>query len=119
VSCIVIEKPIIEIIQRRAEVNLSPTTRREIKLVPTGVPGPPGLSGSLVTVVGETPVGVINGSNATFHTQFAFVPESVEVFVNGLALRRPEHFNTSGPSTITLSDAPSSGEIIHVNYLRM
>lgn len=92
-----------------------------IELLPTGLPGPqgpPGSPGNGVLVSGETPSGVLNGSNATFTTQFAFVPETVEVFVNGLRQKRIRDFNTSGSTTISFSDSPQSGDLILVNYLR-
>lgn len=108
-SCLTPQSPVIEVF---------PVTSRTVEFLPTGLPGPPGLSGENRRVVGEIPTGAINGSNATFTTQFSFVPESVEVLVNGLAQRSPDHFNTTGTNTITLTDSPTMGEIIQVNYLR-
>lgn len=84
-----------------------------------GPPGPPGPAGGAASFVfGETPSGTVNGSNATFTTAFSFVPETVEVFVNGLKQKRVTHFNTSGSNTILFSDSPQSGDLILVNYLR-
>lgn len=74
-----------------------------------------GLSGKFV--FGETPTGSINGANATFTSQFNFVPESVVVLVNGLEQRRVTDFNTSGTQTITLTDAPLTGESVRINYI--
>lgn len=73
------------------------------------------LSGKFV--FGETPTGSINGSNATFTSQFNFVPESVVVLVNGLEQRRVTDFNTSGTQTIILADAPQVGESVRINYV--
>ncbi len=75
------------------------------------------LSLSSKFVFGETPTGSINGSNATFISQFNFVPESVVVLVNGLEQRRVTDFNTSGTQTIILSDAPLTGESVRINYI--
>lgn len=89
---------------------------------PPGPQGPAGLPGSSVAadslVVDEEPIGVIDGSNATFTSQFSFVPESIEVFINGLAQRRITDFNTTGLNTIHLSDSPSPGDSIRIHYLR-
>lgn len=74
-----------------------------------------GLSGKFI--FGETPTGSVNGANATFTTQFNFVPESVVVLVNGLEQRRVTDFNTSGTQTIVLTDAPQAGESVRVNYI--
>lgn len=108
-SCLAINNPTIEVFPQRERI---------VEFFPTGLPGPPGLSGDGISVIGEVPAGAINGSNATFTTQFSFVPESVEVFINGLRQHRPAHFTTTGTATILLSDSPQVGELIQVNYLR-
>jgi len=36
-------------------------------------------------IIGETPAGAVNGSNATYTTASLFVPESVQLFVNGVS----------------------------------
>lgn len=69
-------------------------------------------------VVGEVPTGLVNGSNATFTTAFAFIPESVEVKINGLTQKKVTHYNTSGTTTILFTDSPTTGEIILVNYIK-
>lgn len=92
-----------------------------IEVTPTGPPGPPGPAGSPgngVFVVGEVPAGLVNGSNATFTTAFGFVPESVEVYVNGLRQKKPTDFNTAGTTTILFSDSPLVGDLLLANYLR-
>jgi len=68
------------------------------------------------TVVGESPNGTINGSNATFTTDFDFVPESVLFFRNGLAQYNPTHYTTSGTTTIILNFSPIVGDVLTVNY---
>lgn len=65
----------------------------------------------------ETPTGLINSSNATFQSLSDFVPESVVVLVNGVVQRRVADFNTSGLRTVTLTESPSSGESVKLNYL--
>lgn len=79
-----------------------------------GTPGPPGSSGG--ASIDETPVGLINGVNATFTTAFDFSPDSVHVFLNGIAQRKPEDFNTTGNDTILFAVSPLTGESVRVNY---
>ena len=71
-------------------------------------------SGSFV--IGETPSGSVNGSNATFTTAQNFVPESVQVFINGVSQTNSVDYTTSGTTTITLNVSPVSGDYIRVNY---
>jgi hypothetical protein len=71
-------------------------------------------SGSFI--IGETPTGAINGSNATFTTLQNFVAGSVEVFVNGVNQVSGVDFTTAGSTTITLNVSPVSGDYIRVNY---
>jgi len=71
-------------------------------------------SGSFV--IGETPSGAVNGSNATFTTSQNFVPESVQVFINGVSQTNAVDYTTSGTTTITLNVSPVSGDYIRVNY---
>lgn len=71
-------------------------------------------SGSFV--IGETPSGAVNGSNATFTTSQGFVPESVQVFINGVSQTNGVDYVTTGTTTITLNVSPVSGDYIRVNY---
>lgn len=71
-------------------------------------------SGSFI--IGETPSGAVNGSNATFTTAQNFVPESVQVFINGVSQTNGVDYTTSGTTTITLNVSPVSGDYIRVNY---
>lgn len=81
-----------------------------------GPEGPPGPGNDIV--LGEEPTGVINGSNATFTTDHAFVPGTVVVRVNGLSQRLVTDFQTSGTNTITLTDSPQPGDHLAVDYER-
>lgn len=67
----------------------------------------------------EVPSGVINGSNATFTTLYNFDPTSVMVTINGLRQKPTLHFQTSGNTTIILSDSPQVGDILLVDYQRI
>lgn len=87
-----------------------------VQVIETLVQGPAGATASFVA--GETPSGAVDGVNATFTTVFSFVPESVTVFLNGLALQRIGEFNTSGNQTIIFMESPEVGDTIRVNYLK-
>lgn len=69
-------------------------------------------------VIGETPVGVINGSNAMFATVFPFEPDSLEIMVNGITLTKTEEYYTVGNSTIYLANSPIVGDKLLVNYTK-
>jgi hypothetical protein len=71
-------------------------------------------SGSFV--IGETPSGLVNGSNAIFQSLFPFTPESLQVFVNGVSQALTIDYTTSGTQTINLSVSPILGDIIRINY---
>ena len=67
----------------------------------------------------EPATGLVNGSNATFTTAFAFAPETVEVTVNGVGQRRFVDYNTVGNNTIIFTSSPRVGDFIEVDYLRV
>lgn len=67
-------------------------------------------------VIGEIPNGLINGSNAIFQSLFPFVPESLQVFLNGVSQALAIDYTTSGTQTINLSVSPIIGDIIRINY---
>jgi hypothetical protein len=69
-------------------------------------------------VFNETPNGLVNGSNASFTTDFDFVPESVQVFAGVARLSLLDDYNTSGVRTITLFQSPLAGENIRVSYIK-
>lgn len=67
-------------------------------------------------VIGENPNGVINGSNAIFTTDNPFVPESVQVFINGINQVNGEDYFTTGSNTINMNVSPIVGDRIRINY---
>lgn len=73
-------------------------------------------SDSDVYIVGEIPIGAINGSNATFTTQQNFVPLSVELVLNSTIQTYGIDYYTTGVNTIILNISPVVGDIIRVNY---
>lgn len=67
-------------------------------------------------VIGETPSGAVNGSNATYTTAQNFVPETVQLFINGVSQTNGVDYTTSGTTTLTLNVSPIAGDYIRVNY---
>ena len=78
-----------------------------------GPPGPPGPAGTGFPVVGETPAGVINGSNATFTTSQPFQSGTTAVYLNGL---REDFYSESGNSTVILGAPPTVGDKLRIDY---
>lgn len=78
-------------------------------------------NGSLTTgsgsfIIGETPTGAINGSNAQFTTAQNFDPASVSVFLNGVNIINGVDYITTGQNTILLNVSPVNGDYLRVNY---
>jgi hypothetical protein len=69
-------------------------------------------------VIGEFPTGAINGSNATFTTSSPFIPESMQVFVNGLRQHLALHYTLSSGTTIIFTESPQTGDVIEVDYIK-
>lgn len=73
-------------------------------------------TGSGSFIIGETPAGTINGSNATFTTAQNFDPASVSVFLNGVNIINGVDYITTGQNTILLNVSPVNGDYLRVNY---
>lgn len=73
-------------------------------------------SGGADFVIGETPNGAINGSNATFTTLQNFDPLTVELILNSTIQTYGIDYTTTGTNTIILNVSPIVGDIIRVNY---
>jgi hypothetical protein len=67
-------------------------------------------------IIGETPSGAVNGSNATYTTAQQFEPASVSVFINGVNIINGVDYITTGTNTIILNVSPIVGDYIRVNY---
>ncbi len=69
-------------------------------------------------IYNEVPSGMINGSNATFTTAQAFVPESIRLTLNGLKQIRggSGDFNNTDAQTIVFSTSPQLGDQILIDY---
>ena len=100
-----------------AEISIA-SPDGSIRVIGSAGPSPGPGPGVGALVVGETPSGLVNNSNATYTTAFAFVPESVELFINGLRHKRILDFTTSGTTTVMLTDSPLTGDLLQLNYER-
>jgi len=84
-----------------------------------GLTPPPDIpSYARARVIDEIPNGAINGANATFTTANNFLPESVEVTLNGISQRKGAGFDyiTVGNDTIIFTVSPDVGDTILVDY---
>ena len=67
----------------------------------------------------ETPSGIINGTNALFNSLSPFVPESLQVYVNGLLIKPIDEWVNIGNNQIRLQFSPGNGESILINYIKL
>jgi hypothetical protein len=63
--------------------------------------------------------GAVDGSNATYSTSRPFVPETVQVYINGLLQEPVVDFQTTGNDTIHLSESPLPTDKLLVSYLKI
>lgn len=104
---------------RKTVVSIKSNNRVKAAMIGIrGLKGDTGDDSSNALVFGEIPLGLVNGSNATFTSAFEFVPESLQAIINGLYQRRGTDFYTSGQQTIFFTDSPEIGDSIQINYLR-
>lgn len=69
-------------------------------------------------VENEDLLGAIDGNNTIFTTSFDYVSGSVKLYLNGIRQRRgpSNDFIESGPNEITMAEAPTSGDVLIVDY---
>jgi hypothetical protein len=72
----------------------------------------------LVPVIGEIPVGSINGSNKAFSTAYVYAPNMLAVFLCGLRLRRSDDYSETGAQSFQLVAAPLVGDTLSVDYFQ-
>jgi hypothetical protein len=106
------------IVKTRKDVSAIVRNQRYITAKVSGFVRTVGVGGSAIFETGETPSGTINGSNATFTSAHAFVPESLEVFLNGLRQKLVSDYVSTGGTTIVFSISPTVGDSISINYQR-
>ena len=109
------ERKVYKVMSDTAKVSVSVQTKRYVLKHERTLVG----QTTYDQVIGETPSGTLNGSNVTFTTAYNFIPETVQVLVNGLEQKRVRDFNTTGNNTILLTEPPYSGETILVHYSKV
>lgn len=67
----------------------------------------------------ETPTGLVNSSNTSYSASGSYTSGTLEVFINGLKQIRNTDYTETTPSTgaFTMTTAPTTGDIIRVNYM--
>ena len=68
---------------------------------------------------GEEPNGIINGVNAIFTSRKLFIPETVEVYINGLRQMITKDYITTGYNTIILFNSLELTDQISINYIKI
>lgn len=76
-------------------------------------------SNTQLPIINEVPNGLVNGSNATFTTNFNFVSGSVQFFLNGSLQKIIDDYQVIGNDTILLNISPMSGENLLINYIKL
>lgn len=69
----------------------------------------------------EIPSGSVNSSNKVYTTAYSYVSGTICLYINGLMQSLPSgHFAETSPSagTITTDEAPLTGDIVLVSYVR-
>jgi len=79
-----------------------------------GPPGPHGLPGTGLPIVGEPLTGIKDGVNTVFTTAHNFRAQSTAVYLNGL---REFEYAETGPDEITFDDPPLAGDTIRIDYV--
>lgn len=74
-----------------------------------------------VKVYNEIPAGALNGINLIFTTDLDFLPGSNQVYLNGLrlALGAGMDYTETGANQITMEYAPSSSDVIIIDYQQL
>jgi len=87
---------------------------------PVGPQGPPGMPapGALVLVWGETPAGLINGTNRTYTTANTYRTNLLAVYLNGLRQRRTDDYIELSSTAFQFVNAPILGDTLSVDYIQ-
>jgi hypothetical protein len=81
------------------------------------IKGPPGTSGTgAAGVVGEVPPQTPNGTLSLFSVAYAFVPESLCVYVNGIRQRKAIDFIVISDTQFQFTSPPLAGDHLQADY---
>jgi hypothetical protein len=85
---------------------------------PQGPIGPPGPSGVLQVIFGETPSGTIDGVNKDFASVSLYSSNLLAVFLNGLRQRRIADYTETGNQSFRFINAPLPGDSLSIDYIQ-
>jgi hypothetical protein len=87
---------------------------------PAGPQGPPGTdaAGALIMTWGETPIGVINGSNHDFSSVNPYRAGLLAVYLNGLRQRRTADYSETGSQSFSFVNPPLPGDSLSIDYVQ-
>ena len=68
-------------------------------------------------IINDNLLGSIDGTNNIFIIDNNILPDTEELFVNGIKLLKPNDYNIS-ESTITLNFSPNINENLTINYIK-
>jgi hypothetical protein len=80
-------------------------------------PATSGGGGGAAEVIGETPTGVIDGSNRLYYTANVFRSNTLMVYLNGLRLRQSADYAINSGDSFMMGYAPLAGDSLNVDYL--
>lgn len=68
----------------------------------------------------EIPVGIIDGTNVTFYTEYRFFNDSCQIYLNGLRLLLGPSFDYTVPNdqSFVLNYPPLPGDVLTIDYFR-
>lgn len=69
-------------------------------------------------VVGEVPVGPVNGANKIFATAYVFKSGTTYLYLNGQRLNRTEYAEGVDRKSLLTELAPRAGDQLEVDYTR-
>lgn len=70
-------------------------------------------------IQGESPVGLVNNSNATFTSLNNFDSDTLEVYISSAKLWVGNDFQITGPNSFELFFSPLTGEEVFINYTKI
>lgn len=102
----------------RAQKGTTARTMSAGWVVGNGVYAEDILAGTSSFVPQEVPSGLVNSSNKVYTASQAYMPGTLEVYVNGLRQKGTTHFVETTPASgiFTMDEAPITGDIIDIRY---
>ena len=113
---VVIENDVIQVSAPAASPITTSISQPFTVVTLEGPPGPRGLPGNGVAVLGETPAGTKNSSNLVFTLANDFQAGTVCMYRNGIRGQLGYDFTETAPNQITFTTAPNADDAIVVDY---